>query len=201
MFLMFRGFGAVPTAMRERVFDESYNIREVLDDVIERVALREKLIQTAKQFSEKKREERFSLAIRQFENLMADFLRLYQPILDRIRSHREALQKEFLGLKSSLATVNGMLEVSRGIEALAPKVQQMEADAAELDTSIKEKTKTAEKIDDLLNRIRPHISGVPGSLAREPLSDVLGGMPKDLFLDLPETGKETGASRKSAAKN
>ncbi len=39
--------------MRERVFDESYNIREVLDDVIERVALREKLIQTARQFSEK----------------------------------------------------------------------------------------------------------------------------------------------------
>ena len=187
--------------MRERVFDESYNIREVLDDVIERVALREKLIQTAKQFSEKKREERFSLATRQFENLMADFLKLYQPILDRIRSHREALQKEFLGLKSSLATVNGMVEVSKGIEALAPKVQQMEAEAAELDASIKDKTKTAEKIDDLLNRIRPHLSGVPGSMSREPLSDVLGGMPKDLFLDLPETGKEAGSSRRSAAKN
>ncbi len=201
MFLMFRGFRVVTTAMRERVFDESYNIREVLDDVIERVALREKLIQTAKQFSEKKREERFALAIRQFESLMADFLRLYQPILDRIRSHREGLQKEISGLKSSMATVNGMLEVSRGIEALAPKVQQMETDAAELDTNIKEKTKTAEKIDDILNRIRPHISGIPGSLAREPLSDVLGGMPKDLFLDLPETGKEAGASRKSAAKN
>ncbi len=198
---MFRGFRVVTTAMRERVFDESYNIREVLDDVIERVALREKLIQTAKQFAEKKREERFALAIRQFENLMADFLRLYQPILDRIRSHREGLQKEISGLKSSMATVNGMLEVSRGIEALAPKVQQMETDAAELDTSIKEKAKTAEKIDDILNRIRPHASGVSGSLAREPLSDVLGGMPKDLFLDLPETGKEAGSSRKSAAKN
>ena len=39
--------------MRETMFDDSYNIREVLDDVIERVTLREKLISTAKQFAEK----------------------------------------------------------------------------------------------------------------------------------------------------
>ena len=51
---------------RETVFDESYNVREVLDDVIERVALREKLLGTAKQFAEKRKEERFTLAIRQF---------------------------------------------------------------------------------------------------------------------------------------
>jgi len=42
--------------MRETIFDESYNVREVLDDVIERVALREKLLGTAKHFGEKKRE-------------------------------------------------------------------------------------------------------------------------------------------------
>ena len=49
--------------MRETMFDDSYNIREVLDDVIERVTLREKLISTAKQFAEKKREDRYTLAI------------------------------------------------------------------------------------------------------------------------------------------
>jgi len=81
---------AIRFLMRETMFDESYNIREVLDDVIERVTLREKLIQTAKGFAEKKKEERYTLAIRQFENLMTDFLRLYQPILDRLRSYREA---------------------------------------------------------------------------------------------------------------
>src|SRR5438034_2988457 len=90
--------------MRETMFDDSYNIREVLDDVIERVTLREKLIQTAKQFAEKKREDRYTLAIKQFENLMGDFLRLYQPILDRLGSYRQGLQKELTGLKSSLAT-------------------------------------------------------------------------------------------------
>src|SRR5436309_16042704 len=95
--------------MRETMFDESYNIREVLDDVIERVTLREKLIQTAKGFAEKKKEERYILAIRQFEYLMTDFLLLYQPILDRLCSYRDGLLKELSGLKSSLATVNGML--------------------------------------------------------------------------------------------
>ncbi|OLB46618.1 hypothetical protein AUH73_07020 [archaeon 13_1_40CM_4_53_4] len=172
------------------MFDDSYNIREVLDDVIERVTLREKLIQTAKQFAEKKREDRYTLAIKQFENLMGDFLRLYQPILDRLGSYRQGLQKELSSLKSSLATVSGMLEVSKGIEGLQAKVQRLEADGQELDETIKEKGKTADKIDDLFNRIRAHSPGVPGSTGRDAFSDVLSGMPKDLFSETPETTKE-----------
>ncbi len=181
--------------MRETMFDDSYNIREVLDDVIERVTLREKLIQTAKQFAEKKREDRYTLAIKQFENLMGDFLRLYQPILDRLGSYRQGLQKELSSLKSSLATVTGMLEVSKGIEGLQAKVQRLEADGQELDETIKEKSKIADKIDDLFNRIRTHNPGVAGSTGRDAFSDVLSGMGKDLFPEPPETGKE--ATRKA----
>ncbi len=188
-------------SMRETMFDESYNVREVLDDVIERVAMREKLLQTAKQFAEKKKEERFTLAIRQFENLFTDFLRLYQPILDRLRSYREGVQKELSGLRSALATVNGMLEVSRGIEGLAPRLPQLEADGQQLDATIKEKTKAAEKIDDLFNRIRPHQSGNPMSQTRDSYSDVLSGMPKDLFPETPEVTREVGSPRKSAGKS
>jgi len=176
--------------MRETVFDESYNVREVLDDVIERVALREKLLGTAKQFSDKKREERFTLAIRQFESLMVDFLRLYSPILERLRTYREAIQKEVTGLRSSLATVNGMLEVSKGIEGLAPRVQQLEADGQDLDSRINEKMKMANKIDDLFNRVRPFQSGAASNAGRDSLSDVLSGMPKDLFPDTSEPTKE-----------
>ncbi len=184
--------------MRETVFDESYNVREVLDDVIERVALREKLLGTAKQFAEKKREEKFTLAIRQFEGLMVDFLRLYQPILERLRSYREAMQKEITSLRSSLATVNGMLEVSKGIEGLAPRVQQLEADGQELDGRINEKMKMANKIDDLFNRVRPFQTGGQGQMGRDSLSDVLSGMPKDLFPETPEPAKEV--TRKSGSR-
>src|SRR5207247_4158430 len=126
--------------IRETMFEESYNIREVLDEVIERVTLSEKLIQTAKGFAEKKKEERYTLAIRQFENLMTDFLRLYQPILDRLRSYREALQKELSTLKSSLATVNGMLEVSNGSEVLATRLQRLDSVCQELYETIKAKS-------------------------------------------------------------
>lgn len=175
--------------MRETMFDDSYNIREVLDDVIERVSLREKLITTAKQFSEKKREERYTLAIKQFEGLMNDFLRLYQPILDRLRSYRDGLQKELTGLRSNLATVNGMLEVSKGIEGLQAKVQRLESDGQDLDETIKEKGRTAEKIDNLFNQIRTHNPGMGGSTSS--FTDVLSGMPKDLFPETaPDTGKE-----------
>src|SRR3989442_14703399 len=104
---------------------------------------------------------------------MVGFLRLYQPILDRLRSYREGMQKEITSLRSSLATVNGMLEVSKGIEGLAPRVQQLEADGQELDTRINEKMKMANKIDDLFNRVRPFQTGSTAPMGRESLSDVL----------------------------
>ena len=184
--------------MRETMFDDSYNIREVLDDVIERVTLREKLIQTAKGFGEKKKEERYTLAIRQFENLMTDFLRLYQPILDRLRSYREALQKELSTLKSSLATVNGMLEVSKGIEGLAARLQRLESDGQELDETIKAKSKIGDKIDDLFNRIRAHNPGIPGP-DRDSFADVMSGMPKDLFPEEPT--REAPSAKKTQSRN
>ena len=183
--------------MRETMFDESYNIREVLDDVIERVTLREKLIQTAKGFAEKKKEERYTLAIRQFENLMTDFLRLYQPILDRLRSYREALQKELSTLKSSLATVNGMLEVSKGIEGLAARLQRLESDGQELDETIKEKSKIGDKIDDLFNRIGAHNPGISGP-GRDSFADVMSGMPKDLFPEEPT--REAPSAKKTSTR-
>lgn len=183
--------------LNARMFDETYNIREVLDDVIGRFAMREKLIQTAKQFADKKRDESFPLALRQFEDLMTDFLKLYQPILESIRNHREDLQKELTNLRLSLNTTHGMLEVSRGVEGLAERVQRLEADKAELEGIIKEKTKVTEKIDDLLNRVKPYVSGGSSLGGSMQMSDVLSGMSKDLFLDLPEPAKEAGAPKKA----
>src|SRR5437879_12863483 len=130
---------------------------------------------------------------------MSDLLHRYQPIRDRLRSYREAMQKEITSLRSALATVNRMLEVSKGIEGLAPRVQQLEADGQELDGRINEKMKMANKIDDLLNRVRPFQTGGQGQMGRDSLSDVLSGMPKDLFPDSPEQGNEK--TRKAAGRN
>ena len=187
--------------MLEKMFDESYNIRDVLDKLVEGVALREKLILTAKQFAEKKREERFVHAVTQFENLMTDFLRLWQPVLDRIRAYRENTQKEISTLMSSFMTLNGMLEISRGVQLFPDRVERLQAESQELDNNIKEKTKTVEKIDDLLRRIKPyHLSPADSSL-KEPSADILTGMSKVLEFDLPETRKEVISPRKSSARS
>ena len=173
------------------MFDESYNIREVLDDVIERVNMRERLIQTARQFNEKKREDRYGLALKQFDNLMQDFLHLYQPILDRLRNHRELLQKDLQGLRTARATVQGMLETSQQIEGLAAKTEQLKDDEEDLAKMIDEKAKTMGKIDDLLNRIQPYLTGTSASILSDQMGDVLSSMPKDLFPDVSEPTKST----------
>ncbi len=189
--------------MIEKMFDESYNVRDVLDKLVEGVELREKLIQTAKQFADKKREERFVLAVRQFESVMADFLKLWQPVLDKIKAYREHVQTEISSLMGSFMTVNGMLEVSRGVEFISGSLQELEAESQELDHTIKDKSKTVEKIDDLFKRIKPYLSGPASSSSRDPLSDLLNdhGNQKDLGFNLPETGKSTTSSRKASARS
>lgn len=189
--------------MRESMFDESYNIREILDDVIDRVNLRERLIQTARQFNEKKRDERTTLALKQFDNLMQDFLVLYQPILDRLRNYKEALQKDLQGLRTGLATVKGMLDVSRQIEGLAAKTEQLQMDEQELEKTIDDKAKTLGKIDDLMTRIQPYISGTGASpsILQEPMSDMLSTMPKDLFPDTDPTREVSHSSSKRSSRN
>jgi ABC-type transporter Mla subunit MlaD len=109
------------------------------------------------------------------------------------------MQKEITTLRSSLATINGMLEVSKGIEGLAPRIQQLEANGQELDSTINEKVKMANKIDDLFNRVRPFQAGGAGSIGRDSLSDVLSGMPKDLFSETPEPANEK--TRKAGSRN
>ncbi len=192
--------GSARPPMIEKMFDESYNVRDVLDKLVEGVELREKLMQTAKQFADKKREERFVLAVKQFENVMADFLKLWQPVLDKVRAYREQVQAEISRLMGSFMTVNGMLEVSRGVEFISGSLQQMEAESQELDRTIKEKSKTVEKIDDLFRRIKPYLGGATTFPSKEPLSDALDDHLKDLGFDLPETTKSTSSPRKTSAR-
>jgi hypothetical protein len=54
-----------------------------------------------------------------------------------------------------------------------------------------------EKIDDLQNRIRPYSSGATTS--RDNYSDILGGLPKEIYGDISEPAKEV--TRKTGARN
>src|SRR5438309_8481985 len=82
-----------------------------------------------------------------------------------------------------------MLEVSKGIEGLAARLQRLESDGQELDETIKEKSKIGDKIDDLFNRIRTHNPGIPGP-GRDSFADVMS----DAEGSLPRRADKRGSS-------
>ncbi len=64
------------------------------------------------------------------------------------------------------------------------------------------RTKTAEKIEGLFNRIRFHQSGgIAMPTGGDSLSDVLAIMPKASVSETPEASKEAGSPRKSAGQS
>ena len=135
-------------------FDETYNMREAVDFLSEKLGVREKLIQSARQFSEKNGGQKFTVTVKRFEDLIADFLSLYQPVFDRIAGHKEALQKEVASQREALTGVLGMIQVAKGVEVLAERVRELETEAKGIDSGINDKIKTVERIDDLLSRTR-----------------------------------------------
>jgi hypothetical protein len=135
-------------------FDESYNLCEAIDFLNDKLGVREKLIQSARQFSEKNGAQKFSVTVRRFEDLYTDFLKLYQPIFDKIAGRKEAIQNEILSQKDSLTGVLGMIQVAKGVEVLQDRVRELETEAKGIETVIAERTKTLEKIEDILERTR-----------------------------------------------
>ena len=79
--------------MSARIFDQDYIVREAVDDVLNKVETREKLIESARDLAEKRKEENHGVVIKNFETLMVDFLHFYQPLLERIRKHEGTLQE------------------------------------------------------------------------------------------------------------
>ncbi len=135
-------------------FDETYNIREAIDFLTDKLALREKLIQSARQYSERDGSQKYNITIKRFEDLLADFLRLYQPIVDKISGHKETLQKEILNQRQALIGVTGMIEVAKGVEVLAERVKELESEAKGIETVVKDRTRAIERIDFLLGKTR-----------------------------------------------
>src|SRR5262249_2484018 len=140
-------------------FDETHNVREAIDFLTDKLTLREKLIQGAKQSSEKDPKYRFTL--KRLVHLVADFLSIYQPALEKIAGHKESLQEDMMPLKQTLAGITGMIEVAKGVEVLAERVRELENEAKGIDTRIKERTKAVEKIDYLLSKVKHRASEQP----------------------------------------
>ena len=178
-------------------FDETHNVREAIDFLTDKLTLREKLIQGAKQISEK--DQKYSFTVKRFEDLLADFLRLYQPVLEKIAGHKESLQGEILSLKQTLAGITGMIEVAKGVEVLADRVRELESEAKGIDTRIKERTKAVEKVDYLLSKVKHRVPDQPRIDYEAPMgNDLTPG--NDFLFELEDTGKKPQGSRKAAGR-
>ena len=172
-------------------FDETYNMREAVDFLSEKLGVREKLIQSARQFSEKNGGQKFNVTVKRFEDLISNFLNLYQPIFDRIAGHKETLQKEVASQKEALTGVLGMIQVAKGVEVLEERVRELEIEAKGIESGINEKVKTVERIDDLLSRTRQtREDSSPGNSDK---SDDFTPGPRD------SSGRQ-GSSRKTAGR-
>jgi Rad3-related DNA helicase len=183
--------------MGDMSFDETHNVREAIDFLADKLTLREKLIQSAKQLSEK--DQRFSFTVKRFEDLLADFLRLYQPVLDKIAGHKEALQREILSQRQALSGVTGMIEVAKGVDILAERVRELENEAKGIETTIKDKNKAIEKIDSLLTKAKHRSPDASRTEHEESIANV-SEQADDFLLGLEESGRKPPASRRGAGR-
>jgi len=178
-------------------FDETYNLREAVDFLTEKLAVREKLIQSAKQFAEKSG-GKFNVTVRRFEDLMTDFLRLYSPLFDKVAGHKESLQKEIVSQRDALTGVLGMIQVARGVDALADRVKELESEAKGIEGTINDKTRAIERIDDLLGKAKRQI-GEPTRTAHEEQSEY-SEPSDDYMLGLREPEPKYAAPRKASGR-
>src|SRR5437867_13246463 len=128
------------------------------------------MIESARQLAERKKEEKTSVVLKNFEHLMVDFVSFYQPILEKIQTFKTNLQNAMSDSKSLLSSVKGVLEVTKSIEGMSPKVKELETDQDELDRTIKDKVATLEKVKTLFDKVHPYVGG-NGAGAREEIED------------------------------
>ena len=179
-------------------FDETYNLREAVDFLTEKLAVREKLIQSAKQFSEKNGSQKFGVTVKRFEDLMVDFLRLYSPLFDKVAGHKEMLQKEIVSQKDALTGVLGMIQVARGVEVLADRVKELESEAKGIEAAINDKAKAIEKIDELLGKEKSQPPESTRHAREEPAE--FADQSDDYMLGLREPETKFAPARKSSGR-
>jgi predicted RNase H-like nuclease (RuvC/YqgF family) len=153
--------------MDGRIFDQDYIVREAVDDVLSKVETREKLIVSARDMAEKRKEENHSAVIKNFEGLMVDFLHFYQPLFEKIRHHEGTLQDSITELKVHLSSTKAMLQVTKTIEGDTPKTEELNREITGLERSIQNKTTTVERIKKLFEKTKRYQSEASASQSAE----------------------------------
>ncbi len=140
--------------MDGRIFDQDYIVGEAVDDVLNKVETREKLIESARDIAEKRKEDNHVSVIKNFEGLMVDFLHFYQPLLEKIRKHEGTLQDSINELRSSLSSTKSMLQVTKTIEGDTNKAEELDREITGLERSIQSKATTADRIKKLFEKTK-----------------------------------------------
>jgi uncharacterized coiled-coil DUF342 family protein len=146
-----------------RIFDTDYIVREAVDDVLNKVETREKLIESARDMADKRKEENHSSVVRHFEGLMVDFIHFYQPLFEKIKRHESTLQESVSELKAQLSSTKSMLQVTKTIEGDTPKAEELDHEISGLEKSIQTKSSTIDKIKKLFEKTKRYQSETSAS--------------------------------------
>ena len=144
--------------MDGRIFDTDYIVREAVDDVLNKVETREKLIESARDMADKRKEENHASVVRHFEGLMVDFLHFYQPLFEKIKRHESTLAESVSELKAQLSSTKSMLQVTKTIEGDTPKAEELDREISGLEKSIQTKSSTIDKIKKLFEKTKRYQS-------------------------------------------
>ena len=164
--------------MNQLRFDQSLAIREVLDDIVQMVARREKLIHSAGQQAEKTRDERMAQHVKKLERLMSDFIVLFDPIFDKIRKYGESLRESVSESEAYLRSLAGIIDAGKSVEGASATLRELEKDADGVQESLQQSAETLDKIEDLLERTRQYSPSSPETSSEEHQSHVLNPPPR-----------------------
>jgi hypothetical protein len=145
--------------MNKLSFDENLAIREVLDDIVGMVERREKLIDSVSQQAEETSDARMKEHVAKLEGLMTDFLTLFEPILSKVRAYGESLKDSMSESEAFLKSLVGIIDAGKTIEGTSATVQELEKDADEVQSELRESTEIVDKIEGLFKRTKQYQHG------------------------------------------
>lgn len=156
--------------MTQLTFDENLAIREVLDDIVGMVDRREKLINSVEEQAEKTKDERIAQHVKKLQALMSDFLTLFEPILEKVRTYGESLKESISESEGFLKSLVGIIDAGKAIDGTSATVQELEKDADGVEAEFRQSSETLDKIQNLFKRTKTYLPDSPQSRSEDATS-------------------------------